>query len=340
MPGGPHPGCTLTTESVLASILGLPGGSVPVPFSTDESSDRSASPCAASTKNAEALRAAAGRTKLEPGDYGPAWQKRLLDRHRDSQNNDSRHRITLAHRLVDTYALPRLGDRPRGAIVVVDLGCSIGTFALEYAAAGFRAIGVDFDASALEMAQTLAAERGLEVEWVCEDLTSGLLPVDKVDIAILFDMLEHLKDDEIGALLAALRRRLRPEGSVVFHTYPSQYTYLFAAGSRWSVPLLPLRWLPQEAFTRVSRAYAEMIDAARVLVRGEVLSERREAAIHCNLLTVSRVRGLFERAGFDIVYLDSGELFPNYEGPPTRFRGQPITHRNIYGVAVPGSRRR
>ena len=155
--------------------------------------------------------------------YGRSYQLGQLAKYRDAGSNHWRHRIRLARDLAEEYALPRLAKPPE-ELTMLDVGCSIGTFALEFAALGYKACGVDSDAEALEIAERLGTERGLDVEWVLADVKDLGIESGRSDVIVCFDVFEHLHDDELGALLWHLRRRLSPRGSLLFHTYPTSTT--------------------------------------------------------------------------------------------------------------------
>jgi SAM-dependent methyltransferase len=53
----------------------------------------------------------------------------------------------------------------------LDLACGEGRNAIWLAARGFDVTAVDFSAVAIERARALAAERGVHVDWICEDVT-------------------------------------------------------------------------------------------------------------------------------------------------------------------------
>ena len=273
--------------------------------------------------------------KLTAEDYGPEYQSGQLRKYRGRATNHWRHRISLAHWLVDQYCLPRLGARRPADVTVVDVGCSIGTIALEFAARGFRTYGVDLDEAGLSIARGLAEERGVRVEWLRRDVADWDVSLGRIDIAAFFDVFEHLHDDELGSLLSSIRRQLSPCGSIVFHTFPTQYNYLFYSQPLLRMPLIPMRWLPEEAFLRLARSYASIIDAGLLLSNGVDSSQHREMDPHCNPLTVRRLRGILVRAGFDVVVLESTQLFGFQPAVMKWFRAHPIADRNIFGVAVP-----
>jgi SAM-dependent methyltransferase len=54
---------------------------------------------------------------------------------------------------------------------VLDLACGEGRNAIWLAARGWQVTAVDYSEVAIERAQGLAAREGVEVEWVCADLT-------------------------------------------------------------------------------------------------------------------------------------------------------------------------
>ena len=67
--------------------------------------------------------------------------------------------------MIDKWVLPNLDISNPKNIRTLDVGCSIGTMAIEMAQRGFDSFGVDFDESALKLAQILAAEENLSIEF-------------------------------------------------------------------------------------------------------------------------------------------------------------------------------
>ena len=107
------------------------------------------------------------------------------------------------------------------------------------------------------------------------------------------------------------------------------------------VPLL-LRWLrflPPAAFTRTVRIYAQALDLLRLAVGSETEKVRIRLDGHCNPLTQERMSDIFRRAGYDLVFYESGFLGDVQLDRKHRkwFHRQPVTHRSLRGVAVPRS---
>lgn len=264
--------------------------------------------------------------------YGAGYRDEQLEKYRNRATNHWRHRIALAHRLVDRYALPRLADRAPGEIVVVDVGCSIGTFAIEFAKRGFSAYGVDFDPVALAAAEELAAAEAVSPVFVQRDVAEWQLEFPAIDIAVAFDLFEHLHDDELGAMLQALRVSLSPQGCLVYHTYPTEFDYVLG---RRGLPVAPLAGLPPRAFQRVVRAYASVIRGAQWLATGADHRERIKRIAHCNPTTPERLRDILERAGYQSAYMATAQLYEKSRRKYRRFRGQPVADMNLFGVAWP-----
>ncbi len=274
-------------------------------------------------------------------EYGREYQLRQAAKYRDRANNHWKTRVELAELLVAEHVTPRLVGRDVGDVRVVDVGCSIGTFAIEFARRGYRAVGIDLDAEALEIARELAAEEGVGAEFVCADLAEwdGGVADGGIDIAVAFDIFEHLHDDQLGALLVTLRKRLAVRrGSLVFHTFPTEFDYLFYENDgKLARPLEAFAGEPPEAFERRTRAHALRIDLGRVERGGTTQREAIAGLEHCNPTTAGRLGAQLERAGFEIVRLESGQLYPYAPEQIRKFRGQRIADRNLFGVAVVGA---
>lgn len=271
-------------------------------------------------------------------EYGEAYQREQVEKHRNRRENHWKPRLALAHQLIDDFVLPRLG-KARSDTTTLDVGCSIGTMAIEMSLRGFTSYGVDFDRTALSLARELAAEERAKVEFFEGDVAEWRPEsLGSIDIALCFDIFEHLHDDEIGALLQTIRRKLNPNGALVFYTFPLQYDYLFFSRDWLHWPMWPFARLPPSVFERVVRAYAAILDAGLMLVSGSSYKERIRKLSHCNPTTKARLSGILERAGYSIVFMETRSIYPFKPHVLRRFEKQPIAHRNLFGVAYPRRR--
>ena len=116
--------------------------------------------------------AAPSKPKATSYQYGEEYQTQLAEKYRNRHSNHWKVRVELANRLVSQYALPRLGHKSASDIIVTDVGCSIGTFAIEFAKLGYRSYGVDFDPEALTLARQLCEEENTHAEFICDDIAN------------------------------------------------------------------------------------------------------------------------------------------------------------------------
>ena len=157
--------------------------------------------------------------------YTPDYVQVQLEKFNNRYRNHWQNHIALAKKLVASYA-------PETPARMLDLGCSIGTFALEFALIGYETIGLDFDQNALDQGRKLAHELDCYPQWICEDATSFELE-KPVDFILCFDLFEHLTDEMIQQMLQCVKQNLIKGGMVIFHTFPTEYDYLFY--NNWSL---------------------------------------------------------------------------------------------------------
>jgi SAM-dependent methyltransferase len=104
------------------------------------------------------------------------------------------------------------GDR------LLDLACGRGGYGLEIAArTGARLIGVDFAASAIELARVLARQFGsVDAEFQLGDIADTTLPAGSVDALVCVDAIQFKATAES---FQEMRRVLRPGGRVALTTW-------------------------------------------------------------------------------------------------------------------------
>jgi 2-polyprenyl-3-methyl-5-hydroxy-6-metoxy-1,4-benzoquinol methylase len=272
--------------------------------------------------------------------YGAEYQARLAEKYQNRDKNHWKYRLAMVNELLERHVRARTQGKTPAETIVVDVGCSIGTLAIEFAKLGYKSYGIDFDASAIEFARNLARQEGVAPEFVCGDVSHWSDQFPPIDVAACFDIFEHLHDDELGAFLVSVRKQLHERGSLVFHTFPSQYDYIFYSRPVLSWPLVPFAWLPPRAFTRLTRMYASLLDAGLLLFTGKSYRDRIQFEPHCNPLTVERLSAILKRTGYEIVAIEARNYFPGRQFGRRVFGRQPVTYRSIFGVAVPARRER
>jgi 2-polyprenyl-3-methyl-5-hydroxy-6-metoxy-1,4-benzoquinol methylase len=276
--------------------------------------------------------------------YGDDYQRQMLEYYRRLKNSTAGIAEVETFELVKeliSEAHSRQG-RPREQTVVVDVGCSIGTHAIECSRIGFRSFGLDFDKSAIDMARQLNSEEGTRAEFHQMDVSDWGKDFPRIDIAVCADIFEHLHDDELGSLLVSLRKNFSDDGILVFHTAPQEFDYLFwrKEGQNGMIVLpwvlWPFKWLSDEHFTRVTRIAALALDMWLVATRGKTYKEHIKMADHPNPLTTSRLADLLRRAGYEILTVatrtSDAQIQPRHRD---LLRARTVTHRSLYGLARP-----
>ena len=276
--------------------------------------------------------------------YGKVHQEKMLEYYYNSQkksdNNPDYLRVQLAHKLVKLCLAQRFYGTSRKNIKIADIGCSVGLIAIEFAKAGFISCGYDFDPAAVKIAKELAKKEGVLVDFFEHDVTIGEFKFP-IDIAICFDMFEHLHDDEIGVLLYNLKKCLSINGCIVFHTLPLKYDYLFWDGKEGIVrfPFLLKIFKRQscEKFEKKVKIYALVKDIISIFQHNLTHKEQISQSGHPNPLNSKRLGEIFLRANYEIIYFESGFLGESQLNSVDKefFIKHKITNRSLYGIVAP-----
>jgi SAM-dependent methyltransferase len=128
----------------------------------------------------------------------------------------------------DIQRLALHGDRPAAVDrILLDLGSARGDVCFLLAPRVRKAIGVDASPRAVDLAEAERARRGLDnVRFVRADVADlRPIPDASIDVAGAFDLLEHVDDATVAAMLQALRRVLKPGGFLAAYT-PNREHYV------------------------------------------------------------------------------------------------------------------
>ena len=116
----------------------------------------------------------------------------------------TRLRLTAVRDLVE----PRPGD------CVLDLGCASGAVTHFLSTFGCDVVGVDAEAGAIDAARALFPRLRFEQA----DVRSLPFEDESFDKAVAADLVEHLDDETLRAMLAEVARVLRPGGTLSIYT--------------------------------------------------------------------------------------------------------------------------
>jgi SAM-dependent methyltransferase len=134
---------------------------------------------------------------------------------------DERFMTTMARAYLDQTPWTRLRLDAVRALVepapgerVLDLGCAAGATSHFLSTFGCETVGVDAEPLAVERARALFPGLRFEVA----DVRALPFPEASFDKAVAADLVEHLDDGTFHAMLAEVRRTLRPGGTLSLYT--------------------------------------------------------------------------------------------------------------------------
>ncbi len=115
---------------------------------------------------------------------------------------------------------------------VIEVGCGTGVMITRpLLRAGFNVRGVDVDAASIAYGQDLLRREGLDpARLACADFATLK---ESFDTVIASEVLEHLPDDLLHLTLGTVRRRLRPDGSLLV-TVPNGYGWFEIESFLWN----------------------------------------------------------------------------------------------------------
>jgi SAM-dependent methyltransferase len=127
------------------------------------------------------------------------WDRRWLDKRLH------------AHGEASSVVLAALEGLPPGR--GLDLGCGSGRHAVWLAERGWRVTAVDFSAEALRQARERAAQLGVEVEWIDDDLVTYVPAKASFDLVLLAYL--HVPAHERRAILAKAEAAVAGGGTLL-----------------------------------------------------------------------------------------------------------------------------
>lgn len=120
---------------------------------------------------------------------------------------------------------------------ILDIGCGGGLVCEPLARLGYEVTGIDQSAEAIQVAQQHAAEQGLNIRYLCQNVE---VLHETYDVITILEVLEHVDDPE--ELLSSVKKHLAPGGLVFFSTL-NRTAFSYVAGI-WLAENI-LKWAPK-----------------------------------------------------------------------------------------------
>ena len=195
--------------------------------------------------------------------------------------------------------------RLRRGEVVVDIGTGRGELlavAVEMGAS--RAIGVEYAAAAVELAEKTLAAHGVtdRAEVLLADARSIPLDDGTADLVTMLDVVEHLAPDELARSLREAYRLLRPGGRILIHTFPTRTLYRVYAVQRALVPGRRRRWPadPRHPLEKVMHVNEQTVGSLRRAIAAAGFASPRALPgewIYTDHVPDARARRVYHRLG-------------------------------------------
>lgn len=232
-----------------------------------------------------------------------------------------------------------LNENPR----FLDLGCNIGTFAIEFARRGKQVVGIDLSEEAINFAEALTTHLKLtnRPQFINGDISaSDTFPPDSFDAILAEDIFEHLHKDILSKTIHNCSRWLKPGGYLIYHTHPTKYNYLFHSRGWKSalrrIPLILFLIHGERKFKRaVDRYHKYVVNPLSKMFTGKTQEEKIIHDAHCNLLGVEDVSELIDTAGLVSLTVKTANFNKRDSGKMKwkLFGNREYFHQNLYGIA-------
>lgn len=120
--------------------------------------------------------------------------------------------FSTANRILARETLRILSKDKRG--LLLDVGCSHGAFDFELARRGYTVVGVDINKESIGVGEKIRDSlRVKNLTFHHMDILSNDFPDKQFDVIIMFEALEHIKEDD--RLILEFRRILKDDGTVI-----------------------------------------------------------------------------------------------------------------------------
>ena len=174
-------------------------------------------------------------------------------------------------------------DLPAGGRAL-DLACGEGRNAVWLAEQGWSVTAVDYSSVGVDKGRRLAADRGVEVEWVVADVTTWAAPSGAFDLVVVFYV--QLPGPDRAAMLATAASALAPGGRFVMVAHDLD-NLTRGVGGPQDASVLPT---PALVTTDLLAAGVDglVIDRAEQLVRGVDTDAGPREAIDCLVVATRR----------------------------------------------------
>jgi len=218
---------------------------------------------------------------------------------------------------------------------VLDLGCSIGTYAYEFASRGHTTSGIDLSSEAIAIAQQLAKDKGLNIDYKIGDISiKDQFAENSFNLIYAGDIIEHLEDDILKKTIDNCFYWLKPGGYFIFHTVPLKYDYIFHKSILW-ILLIPFCILSDSWFKKIVKLLYYCFNFSLQVLTGRSWRDREKETVHCNLQTKNGFESILTFNNF-IIKESQLQITEDRFKKPLKlflFKNKEYFQKDLFGIA-------
>ena len=200
---------------------------------------------------------------------------------------------------------------------VLDLGCCVGTFALEYAADKKKTVGLDLSLYGLKLGKKLASAQKVQDRVNFINASASHIPLQDncIDLILAEDIVEHLIPNLLRMTFKECYRVLKPEGKMIIHTFPTKFSHLLDLFElkKMLFLLYPLSFFPAVFIEQFLYIFEKTIlPIIYFIIKRKSWKLMVLQSEHCNIQTLDSLASELISAKFEIINIYSTNLYKDF----------------------------
>ena len=188
---------------------------------------------------------------------------------------------------------------------IVELGCGTGyMITLPLACMGYNIHGVDLDKDSISLGQSICRRKGLNPAMLQTVDISNLHLAP--DVVIAAEVLEHVRNEELGSILKAIRSKLEPGGRLLV-TVPNGYGWFEIENFMWNKMRIGniLRWI---GIVKIIKIIKQIFFGLDRNIPYYMQPSTLSSSPHLQCFTYGSIRRLLKGHGFEVLNIAGSVL--------------------------------
>lgn len=160
----------------------------------------------------------------------PYLAKQMLKAHLDLKSDGASRKEKVINKTIDF-----LNGVIKERSTILDLGCGPGLYAEKLCISGHQVTGVDFSENTIRYARDSAQKRGLDIEYVCDNIFS-IDYKEHYDVVVqIYGELNTFSDEELKRLFELVQKALKSEGIFIFEVTNPTHRRKNRSNKDWTI---------------------------------------------------------------------------------------------------------